>query len=143
MLYDRYLADFVKNTYQTKKNILVPFIRTGCFVSFAKNREHMNSENTLKGAVIVKWKFASNGNNRCYEGIRYGEETETSESINRKHVSTEEKEDVLMRAEDIENTPVDFQRRRILDALNDPKWNWLPEETDTFERDVDAFVSGK
>ena len=100
----------------------------------------MKTDETLRGSVIVAWEFASNGHNRKYSGIRFGEEKETQETIDKKHVSTDVKEDVLLSAADIEGTPMDFQRKRILDELNDKKWKWLEEETDTFETDTDELL---
>lgn len=100
----------------------------------------MKTEETLKGSVIVAWEFASNGHNRKYLGIRFGEENETQETIDKKHISTNVKEDVLVSAADIEGTPVDFQRKRILDELNDNEWKWLKEETDTFEKDTNELL---
>lgn len=100
----------------------------------------MKTEDTLKDSVILTWQFASNGNNRKYLGLRYGEENETQETIDKNHIDTEVKEDVLIPADDIKGTPIDFQRKRILDELNDKKWKWLEEETDTFDKDTDELL---
>lgn len=100
----------------------------------------MKTDEMLKGSVIVTWEFASNGHNRKYLGIRFGKENETKATIDKKHISTNVKEDVLVSAADIEGTPADFQRKRMLDELNDNEWKWLKEETDTFEKDVDELL---
>ena len=117
------------------------FVEKMCFC-ILHPKKYMKIKDTLKGSVIVKWKFAGNGINRHYFGIRFGRENETLEDINKKHVDTEEKEDVLLSALEIEDAPLEFQRKRIIDLLYDHHWNWLPEDSDTFESDTDALFCG-